>query len=52
MGECSYFISNVVVQVRHAFLPYYYLVFSLLKPRGVGVFWNQKKYSIQTKEAP
>ena len=38
--ECSYFIGNVLVQVRHVFLLDYHLVLSLLKPRGVGVFWN------------
>ena len=31
------------MQVRHVFLPDYPLILSLLKPRGVGVFWNQKK---------
>ena len=42
MEECSYFVGNVLVQVRHVFLPDYYLVLSLLKPRGVWVFWNKK----------
>ena len=41
--ECSYFVGSVLVQVRNVFLSDYPLVFSLLKPRGVGVFWNQKK---------
>ena len=39
------------MQVRHVFLSDYLLILSLLKPRGVGVFWNQKT-SFQTKEAP
>ena len=43
MEEWSYFIGNILVQVRHVFLPDYPLVLSLLKSRGVGVFWNQKK---------
>ena len=38
--ECSYFVGNVVVQVKHIFLPDYLLVLSLLKPSNVGVFWN------------
>ena len=37
MEECSYFVCNVLVQVRHVFLPNYHLVLSLLKPRDVGV---------------
>ena len=51
MEECSYFVGNVLVQVRHVFLPDYPLVLSLLKPRGVGVFWN-KKDPVQIREAP
>ena len=43
MEECSYFVGNVLVQVKHVFLPDYPLVLSLLKSRDVGVFWNQKK---------
>ena len=43
VGECSYFVGNVLVQVRHVFLPFYPSVLSLLKPRGVGIFWNKKK---------
>ena len=30
------------MQVRHIFLPNYSLVLSLLKPKGVGVFWKKK----------
>ena len=48
MEECSYFVDNVLVQVKHVFLPDYPLVLSLLKPRGVGVFWNQK--NVQSKQ--
>ena len=40
MEECSYFVGNVLVQVRYVFLPDHPLVLSLLKPRDVGVFWN------------
>ena len=36
--ECSYFVGNILVQVRHVFLPNYPLVLYLLKPKGVGVF--------------
>ena len=49
--ECSYFVGNVLVQVRHVFLPNYPLVLSVLKSRGVGVFWNNKNL-VQTGEAP
>ena len=39
------------MQVRHVFLPDYPLVLSLLKSRGVGVFWNKKKKNpVQTGE--
>ena len=51
MEECSYFVGNVLVQVRHVFLPDYHLILSLLKPRSVGVFWNQKN-PVQTGETP
>ena len=43
MEECSYFVGNVLVQVRHVFLPDYPLTLSLLKrvkPRCVVVFFN------------
>ena len=46
MDECSYFIGNVLVQVRYVFLSDYHLVLSLLKPRGVGIFWNQKNFGL------
>ena len=36
--KCSYFVGNVLVQVRHVFLSYYLLILSLLKLKGVGVF--------------
>ena len=42
MEECSYFVSDVLVKVRHVFLSDYLLVLSQLKLRSVGVFWNQK----------
>ena len=45
MEECSYFVGSILVQVRHVFLLDYHLVLSLLKPRGVGVFWGKKKKS-------
>ena len=48
--ECSYFVGNVLVQVRHVFLSDYPLVLFLLKPRDIRVFWNQKN-SVQTSEA-
>ena len=40
--ECSYFVGNVLVQVRHIFLSDYLVLF-LLKPRGVRVLGNKKK---------
>ena len=45
MEECSYFVDNVLVQVRHVFLPDYHLVLSLLKPRVLGYFGTKKKSS-------
>ena len=39
-GEWSYFLGNVLVEVRVVFLPDCPLVLSLLKHRGVGVFLN------------
>ena len=38
----SYFLGNVLVGVRIAFLPDCPLVLSLLKYKGVGAFLNQK----------
>ena len=32
------------MQVRHIFLPDYYLVLSLLKPRGVSILEQKKSY--------
>ena len=46
-----FFFFKYLVQVRNVFLPDYSLVLSLLKPRDVRVFWNQKN-PVQTKEAP
>ena len=51
MEGCFYFQGNVLVQVRHVFLPDYPLVLFLPKPRDVGVFWN-KKNPVQTGAAP
>ena len=45
MEECSYFVGNVLVQVRYVFSPDYHLVLSLLKLRGVEIFWKKKKNS-------
>ena len=36
MGKFSYFVGNVLVQVRHVFLLDYRLILSLLECRGVG----------------
>ena len=54
MEECSYFIGNILVQVRHVFLLDYPVVLSQLKLRGVRAFWNKKKKKnlVQTREAP
>ena len=46
MEKCSYFVGNVLVQVKYVFLSNYLLILSLLKPTGVRVFWN-KKNSVQ-----
>ena len=46
------FVGNVLVQVRHVFLPDYTLVLFLFKPKGKGVFWNQKKKSDPNRENP
>ena len=43
MEECSYFVGNVLVQIKRVFLLDYLLVLSLLKLRSVGIFWNKKK---------
>ena len=37
-GEWSYFLSNVLVEVRVVFLPDCPLILSLLKHRDVGAF--------------
>ena len=52
MEECSYFVGNVLVQVRYVFLRDNLLVLSLLKPRDVEEVWNKKKNSVQTGETP
>ena len=52
MEDCSYFVGNVLVQVKHVLLPNYHLVLSLLKPRGVGVFGNKKKKSGLNRGCP
>ena len=50
--KCSYYIGNILVEVRHIFLLDYPLILSLLEPKGVGVFWNKKKKNlVQTGEA-
>ena len=38
--EWSYFLGNVLVGVKVAFLPKYLLILYLLKYRGVEVFLN------------
>ena len=43
----SFFFFKYLVQVRNVFLPDYSLVLSLLKPKGVGIFWG-KKNPVQT----
>ena len=43
MEECSYFVGNILVQVRHMFVLDYPLILSIFKPRVVGVFWKEKK---------
>ena len=53
MENCSYFVCNVLVQIRLVFLPDHHLVLYLLKPKDVGVFWNiKKKNLIQIGKAP
>ena len=52
MEECSYFVGNVLVQVRHIFLPDYLLIFTLLKLKGVWGILEKKKKSVQIEKAP
>ena len=39
-GSLSYFLRNILVRVRVAFLPDCPLILSLVKYSGVGVFFN------------
>ena len=39
-GKWSYFLGNVLMEVRVAFLPDYPLILSLLKYKDVGAFLN------------
>ena len=48
VGEYSYFVGSILVQVRNVFLLNYLLVLSLLKLKKIGVFWLKKKYPVQT----
>ena len=48
----SYFLGNVLVGVRVAFWLDCPLVLSLFKYRGIRAFLNEKKWEIQTGEAP
>ena len=53
MEECFYFVGNILVQVRHIFLPNYFLVLTLLKLKGVwGILEQKKKKSVQIEKAP
>ena len=49
--EWSYFVDNILVQVRHVFLSDYPLLLSLLKHRLYGYF-RTKKNPVQTGAAP
>ena len=51
IGEWSYFLDNVLVGVRVAFLLDCPLVLSLLKHRAIGAFLNYKM-RIQTEKIP
>ena len=42
MGECSYFVGNVLVQIRHVFLPNYLLILSLLEHKVARYFGKKK----------
>ena len=44
----SYFVVNVLVQVRHIFLPDYHLVLFLLKLKNVGGIFKPIKCLVQT----
>ena len=52
--EWTYFLGNILVGVKVAFLSDYPLVLSLLKHKGIRVILNKKKkkWGIQTGEAP
>ena len=43
-----YFVVNVLVQVRHIFLPDYHLVLFLLKLKSVGGIFKPTKCLVQT----
>ena len=43
MKEYYYLVGNILVQVRHIFLPNYRLILSLFKSREIWVFWGKKK---------
>ena len=43
MEKRSYFVGNILVQVRHVFLLDYPLILSLLKLKGVGILKKEKK---------
>ena len=42
----SYFVGNVLVQVRYIFLPYYHLLLSLLKLKSVECIFKPTKYLV------
>ena len=44
----SYFVVNVLVQVRHIFLHDYYLVLFLFKLKSVGGIFKPTKCLVQT----
>ena len=52
MEKCSYFVGNILVQVRHVFLLDYPLILSLLKLKGVGILKKEKKKSGLNKGNP
>ena len=49
-GNGSYFLGNILVEVRVIYLPNYPLILSLHKYRDVEIFLN-KKWNSQTRKS-
>ena len=47
----SYFLGNILMGVRVAFLPDYSLILSLLKHRDIEAFWTKKMENSNRKNS-